>query len=522
MPSCLASPEDGDHLLRPAAARRALLANRRVILASNRGPVDYSIVDGQLIPRRGAGGVVSALGALSQFTSVTWFGAAMSRGDRLAAATPDLPRPAFLPQSLSPRFVVVDERVFHRHYNQFSNPLLWFVHHYLFNIAYGPRFDDTARTAWSDGYVPVNRAFASAIAPLCQATSRESRPFVMLHDYQLYLVPRYLRSKAPNVVLSLFVHIPWPAPGYWQLLPRDIRTAIFDSLLQVDVIGFQTRQYARNFLNTCEDLLRGAQVNYEDATVSHRGRTARVKVYPISVDVAQLRRVANGEASRRCREKLESLRGPITFVRVDRLEPSKNLVRGFDAYRLLLERRPDLRGVVKFLAFLVPTRSSIMEYQTYRERTFALIDEINRDFGTADWKPIELFYENNFPQALAAMQLADVFLVNPVADGMNLVAKEAVVLNERDAALILSEGAGVHDQLGEIAISVSPGDVEGTASALQEAIDMPRAERAIRLAAMRRAVESEDLAWWVNSQLRDLADVVADEPDSVPVPLAAS
>jgi len=523
MPACLPDSEDGDHLPRVTDARRALLANRRIILASNRGPVEYTVEDGRLTPRRGAGGVVSALAALSESTPAIWVSAAMSRGDRLAAAAPNLPLPSFLPPTLSPRFVVVDERTFHRHYNQFSNPLLWFVHHYLFDIAYGPKFDEAAWTAWSQGYVPVNRAFANVLTPLSQAKVGERRPLVLLHDYQLYLVPRYLRPKVPDAVMSLFVHIPWPASGYWQLLPREIRTAIFDSLTHVDILGFQTRRYARNFLNTCEDLLPGAQVDYLNATVDYRGRSTRARVYPISVDVRHLRRGANSKACRRSYEELDARRGAITIVRVDRLEPSKNLVRGFEAYRLLLERHPDLRGIVKFLAFLVPSRSSISEYQEYRRRTFALIDAINAEFGTSEWQPIEAFYENNFPQAIAAMRLADVFLVNPVADGMNLVAKEAVVLNERDAALILSEGAGAHDQLGDLALSVSPGDVEGTAAALYQAIEMPRTERAVRLAAMRRAVESEDLAWWVDSQLRDLVEVANDdEPDTIPVPLAAS
>ncbi|HEX5415554.1 MAG TPA: trehalose-6-phosphate synthase [Chloroflexota bacterium] len=513
--------EDADHLPTPRKARSALLDNRSVILASNRGPVDYALVDGALVPRRGAGGVVSALAALTEHTDVTWISAAMSRGDRLAALDAGLPRPPFLPPTLSHRYVVVDEEAFRLHYNQFSNPLLWYIHHYLFDTAYGPHIDDDVRSAWQDGYLPVNRAFAHALAPLAVARSGEKRPFVMLHDYQLYLVPSYLRMRVSDALLSLFVHIPWPASGYWQLLPRGMRLAIVESLARVDVLGFQTRRYARNFLNTCEDNLPRAEIDYNALTLTYQGRTTHVKVYPISVDVDHLRDLAESPAGARYQNKLEARRGPVTIVRVDRLEPSKNLVRGFEAFRLLLERRPDLRGVVKFLAFLVPSRTSIPEYRLYKERTFALIDEINETFGTADWQPIETFYENNYLQALTAMRLADVLLVNPVADGMNLVAKESVVLNERNGVLILSEGAGAHDQLGDYAISVSPGDVSGTSRALEDAIAMPLAERIVRLAAMRRSVEAEDLSWWVDRQLYDLADI-AKQSERAPLPLVAS
>ena len=521
MPSHSRNPEDVDHLPTPEGARRALLENRKVILASNRGPVDYAIVDGSLVPKRGSGGVVSALAALSQYTEVTWVSAAMTRGDRLAAREIKLPRPPFWPETLNHRFVLADEEAFRLHYNQFSNPLLWYIHHYLFDTAYGTHIDDDIRSAWLDGYVPVNRAFANVLAPLARPEPGEKQPFVMLHDYQLYLVPRYLRTRVPDALMSLFVHIPWPASGYWHLLPRGMRVSIIESLSRVDILGFQTRRFARNFLNTCEDNLAEAEVDHQAMTLTYQGRTTQVKVYPISVDAVHLRVLADRPVCARYRERLEALRGTVTIVRVDRLEPSKNLLRGFEAYRLLLERRPDLRGVVKFLAFLVPSRTSIPEYQRYRERTFGLIDEINETFGTADWTPIETFYENNYSQALTAMRMADVFLVNPVADGMNLVAKEAVVLNERSAALILSEGAGAHDQLGDFAISVSPSDVVGTSQALEDAIEMPLAERMVRLAAMRRSVESEDLGWWVDRQISDLASL-AERSELAPIPLVAS
>lgn len=504
MPVWQNAPEEGDHSVAPHDGRRGLLRNRRIILASNRGPVDYQQGAQGLTAKRGAGGVVSALAALCNHTRVTWISAAMTEADRLAAAQHDRKRPSFLPSTLDHRFVVVDEGIFQRHYSEFSNPILWFVQHYLWNAAYGPRIDAAARTAWSDGYLPVNRAFASTLAPLARASAGERPPFVLLHDYQLYLTPHFLRQRVPEAVLSFFVHIPWPASGYWQLLPRDMRQPIIESLCQVDVLGFQTRRFVRNFLTSCEDFLEDAEVDYLNSTVRWRGRISHIRTYPISVDVEQLREVATSAVCARYVEKLRPHLGQQTIVRVDRLEPSKNIYRGFEAFRALLTRRPDLIGRVKFLAFLIPSRSAIPEYQRYRERVFGLIAAINAQFGTPGWAPIEVFYENDFIQAIAAMRLADVVLVNPVIDGMNLVAKEAVVVNERHGVLVLSESAGAHDQLGESALSIAPGDVEGTATAIEAALTMSLPERYARLRALRSAVESQDLSWWVDTQLADL------------------
>lgn len=487
--------------------RHALSTNRRVILASNRGPVDYTVTDGDLQARRGAGGVVTALAGLCQYTKVSWVSAAMSNADRLAASRPDLPHPAFLSPNLDHRFVIVPEDVFNRHYNVLSNPFLWFIHHYLWNIADGPRVDQTIRDAWENGYVTVNRAFAETLAPLVRHRPGELLPFVLIHDYQLYLVAHYLRQTCPHAVLSHFVHIPWPAPSYWQLLPRDMRDAILESLCQVDVIGFQTPRFARNFLNCCEDFLPDATVDLTANTVEYQGHLTRVRVYPISVDVPHLEQVAASAICNRYYEKLRPAGHRKTIVRVDRLEPSKNIVRGFEAFRTLLVNRPDLHGEVTFMAFLVPSRTKIPEYQRYRERVMAIVNEINTRFGTTDWVPIDLHYENNFIQAVAGMRLADVFLVNPVMDGMNLVAKEAMIVNENQAALVLSEAAGASFQMGKDALMVSPGDIDGTAEALARALAMPRAERAVRAQALRRAVKVQDLNWWVSAQVQDLQEI---------------
>ena len=483
------------------------LEKRPFILVSNRGPVEYRFgADGQLRAQRGSGGVVTALAGLARSIKVTWIAAAMTDADRRVAAEPTrAPHLTTFPPSLTVRMVAMPEKVYQQYYNVISNPLLWFLQHYLLDPTRGPHVDAARRRAWEHGYVTANRAFAKAVR--AEVDRCTTPPVIMLQDYQLYLVARMARDLGVEATFQHFVHIPWPAPGYWTFLPSDMRKAILNGLLANDVVGFQTPEYARNFLATCTEYIDGAQVNGDTQTVTLDGHDCRVRTYPISVDVAGLRRTNGGRGVQRYREALRGRFGKKTIVRVDRLEPTKNILAGFHAYELLLQRHPEFVGTVKFVAFLVPTRTRLAEYQRYREEVRTVIERISGRFAQPGWQPIEVFHENNYAQAIAGMSLADVLLVNPIVDGMNLVAKEGPIVNQRDGVLILSEGAGAHNQLGHAALSVAPGDVEGTAEALHEALTMPAEERARRRAELCEAIEKEDLDWWMRRQIEDLADV---------------
>ena len=498
----LDSPSDPD--VNPTA-----LEKRPFILVSNRGPIEYRFgADGQIRAQRGSGGVVTALAGLAGSIKVTWIAAAMTDADRRIAAEPTrAPQIASSPLSLTVRLVAIPEKVYQQYYNVISNPLLWFLQHYLLDPTRGPHVDAARRRAWEHGYIAANRAFAKAIR--AEVDRCVAPPVIMLQDYQLYLVARLARDLGVKATFQHFVHIPWPAPGYWTFLPSDMRQAILNGLLANDVVGFQTPEYARNFLATCADYVAGAQVNGDTQTVTLAGHDCRVRSYPISVDVAGLRRTNAGRGVQRYREALRARFGKRTIVRVDRLEPTKNILAGFHAYELLLERHPEYIGAVKFVAFLVPTRTRLAEYQRYREDVRTAIERISGRFAQPGWQPIEVFHENNYAQAIAGMSLADVLLVNPIVDGMNLVAKEGPIVNQRDGVLILSEGAGAHHQLGHAALSVAPGDVEGTAEALHAALTMPAEERARRRAALGAAIETEDLDWWMRRQITDLGEVSA-------------
>lgn len=483
----------------------SLLRHERVIVAANRGPMEYHVPpDGEPQARRGAGGVVTALSALTNYVDVTWIASAMGEGDRRVAEAHGnraVPSP-FAGQRASVRFVVTPRRTYHKYYNVICNPLLWYLQHYMWPSPYMPTVDAATYDAWDTGYVEVNREFADAIVE--EAGRGEQRPLVMVHDYQLYLVPGMVRGRLPGSHIHHFNHIPWPAASYWTLLPATMRTAICQSLCNADIVGFQAERDVRAFMACCEEFLPDADVDHDAHVVRYAGRQTLVRAYPISIDVDDVRAIAASPRAMEHRERLLPLLGRQTIVRVDRAEPSKNIVRGFAAYALLLERHPELRGNVRFLAFLVPSRLHLRQYQRYVEDINESVDGINARFGNEGWQPVQVFFENNYVQALAAMRLYDVLLVNPVIDGMNLVAKEGPVVNERDGVLVLSEAAGAHEQLRVGALSVAPADIEGTYQALHRALTMPASERALRQQRLAQAVEREDVTHWLVRQLRDV------------------
>ena len=488
------------------AAATALLGDRRLIIATNRGPVTFATAaDGTLRPRRGSGGLVTALGQVGRHVPVTWVAAAMTDGDRRAAANPRLLREAGgEDDALRLRFALVERGVYDQAYNVIANPFLWFLQHQMWNLPERPIIDATVMRAWEKGYLALNEAFATAI--LSQARG-DRAPRIMLHDYHLYCAAEPIRRARPRAVLSHFTHIPWPPSSIWQAVAPAIRHGIAAGLLANDVVGFQTQRYAHNFLRTVESFVPDAEVDYDAWLVRRRRRVTHVRAYPISIDVEATRRVASSARARRRADQLVGGARERILVRVDRLEPSKNILRGFLAYEALLQRHSRLRGHISFLAFLVPSRTSLREYGHYGRQVQSVVDRINARFARAGWRPVQLFYENDYAQALAGLSIADVVLVNPLVDGMNLVAKEAVVVSQRDAVLVLSETAGAFDQMGEAALPVAPADVVGTSAALATALGMPLDERRRRLARMRRGVEREDITWWLRRQLEDLAEL---------------
>ena len=496
-----------------------ILAGRTLILASNRGPVTFSVdEDGGFSSRKGSGGVVTAVSAIARNRQPIWIAAAMTEGDRARAEAADRAGEALIiPPGPKPdfrlRFVVPTEEAFNQYYNVISNPLLWFLQHYLWDTPRSPDITYETWSAWREGYVVVNELFVAEILAACaecaECAECDPPPVIMLQDYHLYLCGGLIRAKQPNAILQHFVHIPWPDPDYWLLLPLEMRRAICEGMLGNDIVGFQTPTHARSFMYTCEAFVPGCRVDYDGFGVLWRDRRIEVRAYPISIDTAAVRQSAYGKEARSHERYLPNHWNEFTILRVDRAEPSKNLVRGFQAFNRFLEAHEEFQGRVNFVAITVPSRLDVEEYQNYLDDVSAVVGRINARFANVEtgWQPIHVIMGENYPRALAAMKRYDVLLVNSIIDGMNLVAKEGALLNERNGVLILSESAGAVNQLGEFALIVAPADVEGTADAMLQALTMPLDERRRRAEGLRQSVETDDVAMWFRQQLDDIARV---------------
>ena len=472
----------------------------RIVIVSNRGPVTFSRSEsGERTYSRGAGGLVTALNAVSRRgEDVVWIASAQSEEDIEVSREPA----PYEVEDLQLTLVEHDPTSYDLMYNTLANPLLWFVQHGLYDLPYAPALGEDTRRAWEEGYVPVNRNFAEAVSGIVEG---EESPIVLLHDYQLYMTPLFVRERlGAGAFISLFVHIPWPESDYWRVLPEYIREGVLESLLSADVVAFHTRRYAYNFAETAARIL-GVEYDAERGMIHRDGREVWVRAYPISIDPAEFEELAQSEAVLEQEEEfVKRLPGKL-LLRVDRLDLSKNVVRGFQAYGRMLERYPEMAGEVTFLAQLQPSRGDVPEYARYAEAVQETVDEVNERHGDGSWKPIELSLQDNFPLSVAAYKNYDALLVNAVRDGMNLVAKEAAVVNERAGVLVLSENAGAHEELKENALTVNPFDLDEQADAIYQALTMPDEERRRRAEALCETVFSNTIEDWVEAQMKDIA-----------------
>ncbi|RRQ83614.1 alpha,alpha-trehalose-phosphate synthase (UDP-forming) [Streptomyces griseofuscus] len=464
-----------------------------VLVASNRGPVSYETgEDGSLRAKRGGGGLVSGLSAIGPETNAVWVCAALGDGDRAAVRRAEgglLPEADTGGQRV--RMLDIDPEVFAAAYNGIANSVLWFVHHMLYQTPLEPVFDAEFRRQWA-AYEAYNRAFAKALAEEAGEGAA-----VLIQDYHLALAPRMLRRLRPDLRIGHFSHTPWAPAEYFRLLPDDIAAELLTGILGADRAAFLTRRWADAFTECCHAVL-GPGIP----------AGTRIGVHGLGADADFLR-----ERSHRpdVAERMAALRAEIgegrrTIVRVDRTELSKNIVRGLLAYRQLLDEHPEWREKVVHVAFAYPSRQDLAVYREYTAEVQRVAEEINSAYGTPGWIPVVLHVKDDFARSLAAYRLADVALVNPIRDGMNLVAKEVPVVSDEGCALVLSREAGAHEELGEDALTVNPYDITGTAETLHTALTMPaeeRAERSKRLAAAGTALPP---ARWFLDQLHALDD----------------
>ncbi|MBD0318047.1 MAG: trehalose-6-phosphate synthase [Thermoleophilia bacterium] len=484
-------------------------SRRKLIVVSNRAPVVFArAADGARVARRGGGGLVTALASLVSHHDVTWVASAISEEDRAVAAEAGgeaLPETAHDGSPYRLRLVAHDPQAYDWYYNVVSNPILWFAQHYLWGLASAPDWDHGVRNAWQQGYCAVNRGFADVVL---QELERDPEVAVFFHDYHLYVAPRLVREQAPWATLSHFVHVPWPQPDYWRVLPGPIRRAVHEGLLANDVVSFHTERWGANFLRGCLELT-DAEADLASREVRIGERTVAVRACPISVDPDEFAALAESEAVREAEDALVASRPEVLVLRVDRTDPSKNVVRGFRAFEFYLDAHPEMHGRIQLLALLDPSRQDIPEYAEYLGAIQRAARAVNDRFQREGWRPLDLRIADDFPASVAAYKQFDVLLVNAIFDGMNLVAKEAPLVNTRDGVLVLSENAGAHEELGQWAISVNPFDVAGQADALHEATTMAGDERRRRLEGIRASVHRHDIAAWIAAQLAHLDEARA-------------
>jgi trehalose 6-phosphate synthase len=504
--------------------KRADAPDLPMILLSHRGPVSFGRDDSGRTASRGAGGLVTALtGLVSDLADAVWVCAASTEEDIAVAGEHDHrafevalePRLRLLDEAeddlgerraatVRLRMVEVDEQAHDDFYTVIANPLLWFLQHGMYGLALDPQLTRREHDAYEHGYKAVNQLFADAVIEEVEA--RGGRALVMLHDYHFYLVGQRVRERCPGVVLSFFLHIPWPGPDAWRVLPPAWREQLLTGLLGNDVVAFHTEGFARNFVLCAQELL-GLPVDLDAMTVQVGDREVAARHYPISIDTAAIRELA---ASSEVAEHADALREAFTgggdqlILRVDRTDPSKNIVRGFNAFATLLEDHPELAGRVRFLAILQPSRQDVPEYADYLAEIGAAAARVNAAHSKEGNEPIDLRLQEDMSLVVAAYTVYDVLVVNAIADGMNLVAKEAVVVNTGDGVLALSENTGAYQELGAFAVTLHPFDIQQQADALYEALTMDRSLRRARREAAAAVVQENDIAKWLTTQLADL------------------
>lgn len=482
------------------------------ILVSNRAPHEPKPEGGF---RRGAGGVITGLLTLAEAIGADWVACARNQAEReLASRQGGAFTVPLLHSTGRLHYAMPTQAQYDMYYSVIANPVLWFIQHYLWDLGNEPVIDERIHQAWTDGYVEVNRQMAAKVVEVARAAP--SRPLVLVHDYQLYLVPRLVRESLPSALIQHFVHVPWPTPQYWKVLPKQMRDAILDGILGSDIVAFQSSLDVRNFLITCEANA-GLQVDEHERAVLTGGRVIYARHYPISIDVQSTTRLAASRGVKRQEQELASWRPPRLIVRVDRTDPSKNIVRGFIAYEKLLRYHPELRGEVQFWAFLQPSRQDVAVYSRYLRQIRQAAGRINGEFGTEEWTPVRLEIGESERKAIAAMKNFDVLLVNPVYDGLNLVVKEGALVNHSDGVIVLSENAGAHEELRGHVLSINPFDVEATAAAMFAGLTMAQEDRHRLNEEAREVVRTNDIARWISGQVQDLRDLV-----SRPSPLSGS
>lgn len=464
-----------------------------LLVCSNRGPYVYERSGAGFSARRGAGGLIGSLAPVLEDRGGYWIASALGAGDREFAAQHPQGRDE---SGFRLRLLDIPTDLHHLHYEVVSNEYLWFLFHYLFDVPSEPVFDESFTAAWH-AYRRVNEIYADAAV----GTRSDA---VIFEDYHLMLAGGIMRRKSrARRPLLYFHHTPWCEPSYFSILPDAIATEILEGMLAFDVVGFHAQRWADAFVACCERLIDGARAS--SGGIAYKRRKTRVVVAPVPIDVDRLKAEARTEETERWVGSHDEMReGRKLLLRTDRIDLSKNPLRGFLAFEALLDRRPELANEVLFLALMYPSRLTVERYHRYYAECLGIVRRVNERYGAsvkANAGPVHLIFEDAFHRSLAAMRLYDVLLVNPVYDGLNLVAKEGPTVNERDGSVLLSRNAGVFEEIGGAAIPINPFDIAATADAMERALSLPTTARKRAAAALKKQAARSTPRGWLTAQL---------------------
>ncbi len=450
----------------------------------------------------GAGGLVQALLPFIEKTGGTWIASAMTDADiEVVEKYPEnrIPTPKDNPK-FGTILIILDRKKYYEYYNILNNSLLWFIYHYMWNLAYTPEIDDNIHKAW-ESYQYVNQKFADRV--IKEINSAEKESLIMLQDFQLQTCSAYIREKFEDIFLSQFIHIPWPQPDYLGIFPRYIEKSIVEGLLSNNHIGFHIERYAKNFLMICEKY--ADKVDFKNNIVHYNDREIFVRNYPISVDVEKLNRLVKSDEVLKYDRYVKKIKGNNFLIyRTERTDPSKNIIRGFKAYDLFFQKHPEFKGKVTFFITGVSTRENVREYKDYKTKLNNIIHKINGKYSRNGWKPIVTHFDAEYPLVIAAFKNYDCLLVNSIHDGMNLVPKEGSTVNENNGILIISETTGAYDELKEYSININAMDISETAEAIYNAITMKQDERKKRLKGLKKVIHNYDVYKWMEEQFNNI------------------
>ena len=468
---------------------------KRLIIVSNREPYSHEKTEEGIICRRSVGGVVSALDPLMQERRGIWIAWGSGSADFIVCNSDN----EVLVPNDNPKYILkrveLSKDEIDNYYQGFSNRVLWPLFHLFIEKMH-------IKEEYWNFYRKVNEKFAKTVID-----ETNSDDLIWIHDYQLSLVPYFIRKVRPNAKIALFWHIPWPPWEIFDSLPQ--RDELLEGILESDLIGFHAKSYVRNFIE-CAIRKRGVEVDAKKSIVKVSNNKTKVRHFPLGICYKDFAYSKESQyASKNASQLKERYEATHLILGVDRLDYTKGILKRLKAFELFLEENPQFRKKAVLAQVVTPSRYEIEEYNEMKKEIDETVGQINGRFGTEGWTPIKYFYRKISQQSLLEhYEAADVALLTPLRDGMNLVAKEYIASKEKEGVLILSEFAGASEGLNE-AITVNPYDIQATAGAIKIAVEMPAEEKRQRFQSMKKKVKERDADWWLKKFLKEWEKIYA-------------